>query len=141
MLLLYSVDTVFTIQGAPLGPLSAITLGLLPNRKAQVASTTSGLLVDVRTGYIYGVAEATERDEQRTNPWDTGNAIDKARLDSEHTSFSSFVGEFETLWQRTVEQYRTQPVVPAPVPDVPAIPADDHTRPAQILPSPGSYTF
>ncbi len=52
------------VGGTPLGPLSLITLGLLPDKKAFVSSTTSGALVDVRTGFLYGVSEATEREEQ-----------------------------------------------------------------------------
>jgi hypothetical protein len=105
LVLIYSVDTAFHVEGTPLGPLSAITLGFLPNKKAFVASTTSGALIDVRTGFVYGVAEATEREEQRTTIWNSRDAIDKARMKSEKASFKSFVGEFETLWKNTLAQY------------------------------------
>ncbi len=105
LILIYSVDTAFHVEGTPLGPLSAITLGFLPNKKAFVSSTTSGALVDVRTGYIYGVAESTEREEQRTTVWNTQDAIDKARLTAEKASFKSFIGEFEKLWKNTLSQY------------------------------------
>lgn len=93
------------MEGTPLGPLSAITLGFLPNKKAFVTSTTSGALIDVRTGFVYGVAEATKREEQRTTIWNSQNAIDKARMDSEKASFKSFIGEFEKLWKNTLAQF------------------------------------
>jgi len=50
LLLVYSVDTSFHVEGTPLGPLTAITLGFLPSKKAYVSATTSAALVDVRTG-------------------------------------------------------------------------------------------
>lgn len=107
LILIYSVDTAFHVEGTPLGPLSAITLGFLPNKKAFVSSTTSGALIDVRTGFVYGVAEATEREEQRTTIWNSQDAIDEARMNSEKASFRSFVGEFEKLWKNTLAQYAT----------------------------------
>ena len=105
VILIYSVDTAFHVEGTPLGPLSAITLGFLPNKKAFVSSTTSGVLIDVRTGFVYGVAEATEREKQRTTIWNSEDAIDEARMDSERASFKSFIKEFETLWENTLAQH------------------------------------
>ncbi|UTA47223.1 hypothetical protein L1F30_13765 [Simiduia sp. 21SJ11W-1] len=105
LILIYSVDTAFHVEGTPLGPLSAITLGFLPNKKAFVSSTTSGVLLDVRTGFVYGVAEATEREEQRTTVWNSQDAIDEARIDAEKASFKNFVGEYEKLWKSILVQY------------------------------------
>jgi len=105
LILIYSVDTEFHVEGTPLGPLSLITLGFLPNKKAFVSSTTSGALIDVRTGFVYGVAEATQREEQRTTIWNSRDAIDEARMDAEKASFKSFVDEFEKLWKNTLVQY------------------------------------
>ena len=50
LLIVYSIDTTFHVEATPLGPLSAITLGFLPNKEAHVTATTSGALVDTRTG-------------------------------------------------------------------------------------------
>lgn len=108
LILIYSVDTAFHVEGTPLGPLSLITLGFLPNKKAFVSSTTSGVLVDVRTGFVYGVAEASEKEEQRTTYWNSKDAIDEARINSEKASFKKFIGKFEKLWKRTLEQYAKQ---------------------------------
>ena len=106
MLLLYTVDTAFHVEGTALGPLSAITLGFLPNKQAFVTATTAGMLVDVRTGYVYGIAEASSREEQRASMWNTSAAIDEARVDAEAASFKSFVNEFEQLWAQTLAQYK-----------------------------------
>ena len=99
MLLVYSVDTQFTIGGSTLGPLSVITLGILPDQQATVTSTVSGMLVDVRTGYVYGTAEATSREQQRTNIWSSQGVVDRIRLDTEEQAFDDFTGEFQLFWR------------------------------------------
>ncbi len=98
MLLVYSVDTVFTVGGKSFGPLTAISLGLIPNKEAHVSSTVSGVLVDVRTGYIYGVAEATATEHQYHNMWATTMVTDEARLQAETRAFDQFVDEFSKTW-------------------------------------------
>ena len=105
LLLLYSIDTSFTVDGQSLGPLSVISLGLLPNREAHVTSTVAGVLVDVRTGFIYGTAEATVREHQRATIWSTQDAIETARLAAEGGAFSAFVVEFETLWRSVLDTH------------------------------------
>lgn len=108
LLLLYSLDTAFHVESTPLGPLSTITLGFLPNKEARVTSTTSGALIDVRTGFVYGVAEATETEQQRANVWTSQDVIDESRLRAEKASFLTFLSELETLWKRTVEEYASK---------------------------------
>lgn len=105
LLLVYSVDTTFIVEGQPLGPLSLVSLGFIPNKKAQVTATVAGALIDVRTGFIYGTAEATARQEQRASLWSTEEAIDTARLEAEQQAFGSFVGEFGKLWSSVVEEH------------------------------------
>lgn len=98
MVLIYSVDTSLYVDGKQLGPLSLVSMGLLPNLKAHVTATVSGMLVDVRTGHIYGTTEATDIQEQRSNLWATEVAIERARKEAEKNAFEGFVGEFEELW-------------------------------------------
>jgi hypothetical protein len=104
MLLVYSVDTHFNIESTEIGPLSLISLGFLPNKKAIVYTTASAALFDVRTGFVYGVAEATATEQQRATTWSSDNAIDNARLKTEVESFQKLLGEFEKLWKGVVEE-------------------------------------
>ena len=106
MVLVYSVNTSLYIDGKQLGPLSMISLGLIPNQKAHVTATVAGMLVDVRTGYIYGTTEASDTQEQRTTVWATEMAIEKARAKAETNAFEGFVGEFEELWDGVVSGYK-----------------------------------
>jgi hypothetical protein len=105
MLLVYTVDTRFHVEGKPLGPLSLVSLGMIPNKKANVTTTASAALVDVRSGFIFGVAEATARADQRATIWSTQDAIEAARSETERESFVGLLGEFERLWQGVVNEH------------------------------------
>lgn len=105
LLLVYTVDTTFSVDGKALGPLSMISLGLLPNKKAHVTATVAGALIDVRTGFIYGTAESTAREEQRASMWSSEGAVDSARLRAERKAFRSFVDEFGGLWGGVLEAH------------------------------------
>lgn len=103
LLLVYSVDTSFAVEGRSFGPLTAISLGFIRNKKAHVTATVAGALIDVRTGYIYGTTEATAREEQKASIWSTELAIESSRLRAETTAFEKFVSEFEGLWKGVVD--------------------------------------
>lgn len=105
MLLLYSLDTRFRVESTDIGPLSLISLGFLPNKKAHVTTTASAALFDVRTGFVYGIAEDTATEQQRATVWSSAAAIEKARLKTEADSFQKLLGEFEKLWKEVVEAY------------------------------------
>ena len=114
LLLLYSIDTTFSVDGQSLGPLSLISLGFLPNKEAHVTSTVAGVLVDVRSGYVYGSAEATRTERQRATVWSTQQAIEASRLDAESAAFAAFVDEFGDLWSGVLDTYAaTAPATPA----------------------------
>ena len=114
LLLVYSVDTSFTVEGKPLGPLSAISLGFIRNKKAHVTATVAGALIDVRTGFIYGTTEASATEVQRASVWSTAVAIESSRLRAETFAFEQFVTDFEGLWKSVVDVHAaTRPrVVP-----------------------------
>jgi hypothetical protein len=116
MLVVYSIDTTFTVDGRSLGPLSLISLGLIPNKKAHVTTTVAGALVDVRTGFIYGTTEATAREEQRATLWSTELAIDTARQRAEQQAFDAFVTEFEDLWGDVLDVHAATAAPRAPAP-------------------------
>jgi len=105
LLLLYSIDTTFVVDGTPLGPLSLVSLGFIPNRTAHVTATTACALIDVRTGFVYGVAEATATEQQGHSRWSRQQAIDSARTAAERESFTLLLTEFETLWRDVVAEH------------------------------------
>ncbi len=102
IILLYSVDTRFVVEGRSLGPLSVISLGMIPNKRAHVTSTASAALIDVRSGFIYGVAESTASDDQRTTVWSTHQTIERARIGTERQAFQELIGQIEDLWKGIV---------------------------------------
>ena len=107
LLLVYSIDSTFVVDGEPVGPLSAISLGFIKNREAHVTSTVAGALVDVRTGFVYGTAEATERESKRANIWSTRLAADSARIAAEQRAFDAFVDSFAELWTDVTDTQAT----------------------------------
>ena len=117
LLLVYSIDTTFSVDGKSLGPLSLISLGLIPNKKAHVTATVAGMLVDVRTGFVYGTTESTAREEQRATVWSTELAIDTSRMRAEKVAFSEFVSEFGQLWKDVVDVHAATVLPTAALPD------------------------
>lgn len=104
VVLVYTIDTRFGSKTLiPL--LGTITLGLFPAEEAQVTTTASAALVDVRTGYVYGLAESTEKASQLANLWTSSDAIDDSRLRAEKAAFSKMVGEIEKTWVRVAASY------------------------------------
>jgi hypothetical protein len=101
VLLLYTLDTKFYVNDY-LKPLSVFTLGLSPNQMAFVTTTASAVLLDVRTGYVYGACETTSRKKSLASAWTSDDAIDQTRLKTERESFEDLLGEFEGLWKGVV---------------------------------------
>lgn len=110
MILIYSIDTTFSIGGKSLGPASMLSLGFLPNKTARVTATVAGVLVDVRSGYVYGTTEATVTEEHRASVWSTAMIVDAARITAEEAAFTGFVDEFGKLWAGVVNSHvRVEP--------------------------------
>lgn len=105
MLLLYSIDTRFNVDSTDIGPLALISLGFLPNKKARVNATASAALIDVRTGFVYGVAESSATEHQRATTWSTDSAIDASRVKAETTAFHGLLDEIEKLWKGIVAEH------------------------------------
>jgi hypothetical protein len=108
IVLLYTMDTGFRVESTDIGPLALVSLGFFPNKKALVTSTASAALYDVRTGFLYGVAEATAKQEQRGTVWSSSDAIDNARMKAEAEAFAKLIVELEKLFANVSrEQART----------------------------------
>lgn len=104
ILLIYTLDTQFWTE-TTVPYLGKITLGLFPNEEAKVTTTVSSAFIDVRTGYIYGLSEATETRSRLANAWTSRDAIDQARRDVEAAAFAKAVGEWEKTWTGIASRY------------------------------------
>lgn len=105
MLLIYTIDTRFRTDVADVGPLQTIALGFLPTHRATVSATFAFMVVDVRTGFIYGTGETTRSQDQRSNLWGSEQAIEEARMRAEREAFEAGLGEVEVLWGTIVAQH------------------------------------
>ena len=105
ILLVYSFDTRFNVESTDIGPLQLVALGFFRNKKAHVTTTASAALFDVRTGFVYGVAESSAVAQQKASVWSSEEAIDKARLKTETDSFQGLLDEVRTLWTNILETH------------------------------------
>ena len=74
-----------------------------------MTATTACALIDVRSGFVYGVAEATAVEQQQHSRWSTQQAIDSARRAAERASFVEAVDEFAELWRDVVAEHFGRP--------------------------------
>lgn len=79
ILALYTIDTALRVDDWSPGALGLVTLGLAPTKTAVVHSVASLAFIDVRTGFVFGTAEASARDAQPANTWTSGDATDQCR--------------------------------------------------------------
>jgi hypothetical protein len=105
LLVLYSIDTRFTVDDMKLDPLAVITPGFLPNHGARVTAVTSAVLVDVRSGFVYGVAEATSWRDQNATVWATRGTIEDERRITERASFELCEDKISALWKDVIARY------------------------------------
>jgi hypothetical protein len=106
ILLIYTLDTTFRVQGHGYAPLAAISLGVIPDRDAHITSTASALFTDVRTGFIYGVAESTQKVSGLTNFWGSQSTIDRKRVEAEQGAFDKLLSQASTTWAGISKQWQ-----------------------------------
>ena len=106
MLLVYTFDTEFTIDAKNYGPQNVFALGYLKNKDVKVRTTSSVALFDVQTEYLYGLAEATEEVEKKSNIWKENQDVDNLRMESEKKSFEKLAMEIEKMWDGIYSEYK-----------------------------------
>ena len=105
ILMVYTFDTTFKIGPKKFQTSDIISLGLLDNKEVKVFSTASVAFYDAKTGYLYGLAEATETKSQISDLWDSSSTVDKLRKDAEKEAFTSLVPQIERTWEVIVKRY------------------------------------
>ena len=98
ILLVFTIDTNFRVDGKSIGPLSVVSLGWLNDRETVVSSTASAAIIDVRTGFVYGVAEATADETKRASAWSSSSKVDQSRNKTEAKAFDDLITELERTW-------------------------------------------
>ncbi|HXE55959.1 MAG TPA: hypothetical protein VN541_23235, partial [Tepidisphaeraceae bacterium] len=107
MLLVYTLDTTFNVEDVA-APLTVVTLGLSPNQVVHVTCTASAALVDTRNGYVYGVSEATDRQNQLASGWTSPAAVDQTRRRVESTAYAKLVANLCDLWPQITKNLSKQ---------------------------------
>jgi hypothetical protein len=105
MLLIYTMDTQFHARNRS-KPLTTFSLGIVPTKDLLVSSTASAILVDVRTGFVYGALEGTQSATRNATVWTTTDAVEAARKATEKAAFEQMISEFEPFWKSVVARYR-----------------------------------
>ena len=83
----------------------AETLGLAPNKRYKINATASAILMDTKTGYIYGAIEETENRSGLTIAWGSSNAIEASRKAAERAAFEKLLASFEPFWNRIYNRF------------------------------------
>lgn len=105
MVLLYTIDTQFHTESQLVAPLQVVSLGMFASDKSRIVTTCAAAFIDVRTGYVYGLAEGTATDTRRSSVWTTESAIEAARLKTEREAFSGALKEIAKVWTAINAEY------------------------------------
>ncbi len=98
LLMMYTLDTTFYVVDHEVGPLNTLTLGFLPNQEAKVSCVASCIVLDVRTGYVYGLAEGQALDSNLATVWSSEDAVEKTRIEVESQALEKLWGQTEKLF-------------------------------------------
>lgn len=101
IILIYTVNTQFKKDELPL-PINELSLNLLAINRYETSSTASGIIMDTRTGYVYGAVEG--KSDKRGGSF-LVNSSDMARKRAERTAFEKMLSSFEPVWKRTYARY------------------------------------
>jgi hypothetical protein len=103
--IVYTVATDFS-DSEVIAPLTTLTLGLAPNKHYKINSTASAILMDTKTGYIYGALEEGQSNEGLTMAWGGRDAIEAARKQAERKALEKLLQSFDPFWRRIYGKYR-----------------------------------
>ena len=102
---IYTLATEFRDNDV-IAPLTTLTLGLAPNKRYKITSTASAILMDTKTGYIYGALEEGDSRSGLTIAWGSSNAIDAARRKAERAAYEKLLASFSPFWNRIYHRFR-----------------------------------
>lgn len=97
VLLAYTLDTRFLVKGERTKPGTKLSLGDAADG-AGIASTAAGLLIDVRTGYVYGSAQGSVSVDPLADAWRSNEALDQQRVSAEQQAFAAMALNAGKVW-------------------------------------------
>ncbi|CAN5286362.1 hypothetical protein BH23VER1_BH23VER1_30490 [soil metagenome] len=103
-ILIYTIATEFS-DNDMIAPLTTLTLGLAPNKRYKINSSASAILMDTKTGYIYGALEEGESRAGLTMAWGSRSAIDASRKKAERAAFDKLLASFPPFWARIYNRF------------------------------------
>jgi hypothetical protein len=103
-ILIYTIATEFSDNDI-IAPLTTLTLGLAPNKRYKINSTASAILMDTKTGYIYGALEEGELRSGLTIAWGSSSAIEASRKKAERAAFDKLLASFQPFWTRIYNRF------------------------------------
>lgn len=102
VLLAYTLDTRFGPATAPWAPRTPLPLGAPPPAGTRISTTASALLIDVRTGYRYGWVHADAGSAELGTAWDSPQALERRRGDTELTAVRALLAAAARHWSDIV---------------------------------------
>lgn len=106
VLMVYTFDTTFKVGPKKFQTSDIISLGFFDNKEVKVQTTASAAFYDAKTGYLYGLAEATEDKSQISDLWGSNSIVDELRKETEKIAFTSLISEIENTWNAIVKEYK-----------------------------------
>jgi hypothetical protein len=103
-ILVYTISTEFSDRDV-IAPLTTLSLGLLPNKRYKINSTASAIVMDTKTGYIYGALEEGETRKGLTIAWGSSGAIEDSRKHAERAAFEKLLTSFTPFWIRIYSRF------------------------------------
>jgi hypothetical protein len=105
ILLVYTFDTTFRVGAQKYRPLNVIALGFLNNKEVIVTTTASAAMFDVRTEFLYGLAEASARESKSASVWSSSDTVDDLRVVTERKAFELLLPEIQKTWAGVVKTH------------------------------------
>lgn len=100
-ILIYTVSTEFRNDDV-VPPLTVLSLGLLSVNRYEITSSASAVLMDTRTGYIYG---ALEENNDKVGGSFIFDGSDLARKKAERSAYEKLLAAFDPFWRKTYARY------------------------------------
>ena len=104
-IVVYTIETEFQDNNV-IPPLTTLSLGLAPNKHYKVNATAAAIVMDTKTGYIYGALEENDLRSGLTIAWGSRDAIESSRKQAERAAFEKLVASFDPFWRRVYARYR-----------------------------------